>query len=256
MASALLSRASTTGVAYRPLPIRTLVSRPSAARRPRTVPCAESGATSKELSSELIGSTLFQVIGGAAPAALAAPTNGLALMGLIYAFGATSGAHLNPAVSFMLLLRGKISGAKAIAYMAAQVAGAVLGAFICTILIPGVQAGAGLGAPGTFAPAAGLSNTAVFMWEALMTAGLGLVVYGAAVAKSAFLGSAPIGIAAAVMGAVMSAGPYTGCVINPARALGPAIVFGLSTSTVLLYVAAQMAGGALAAILAGAVHNE
>jgi glycerol uptake facilitator-like aquaporin len=45
-------------------------------------------------------------------------------------------------------------------------------------------------------------------------------------------------------------------VINPARALGPAIVFGLSTSTVLLYVAAQMAGGALAAILAGAVHNE
>lgn len=53
-----------------------------------------------------------------------------------------------------------------------------------------------------------------------------------------------------------AAGPYTGCVINPARALGPAIVFGLSTSTVLLYVAAQMAGGALAAILAGAVHNE
>lgn len=37
-----------------------------------------------------------------------------------------------------------------------------------------------------------------------MTAGLGLAVYGAAVAKSAFLGSAPIGIAAAVMAAVMS----------------------------------------------------
>lgn len=53
-----------------------------------------------------------------------------------------------------------------------------------------------------------------------------------------------------------AAGQYTGCVINPARALGPAIVFGLSTGTVLLYVAAQMAGGALAALLAGAVHNE
>lgn len=37
-----------------------------------------------------------------------------------------------------------------------------------------------------------------------MTAGLGLAVYGAAVAKSAFLGSAPVGIAAAVMAAVMS----------------------------------------------------
>jgi glycerol uptake facilitator-like aquaporin len=48
----------------------------------------------------------------------------------------------------MLLLRGKISSAKALAYMVAQVAGAVLGAFLCTLLIPGVQAGAGLGAPG------------------------------------------------------------------------------------------------------------
>jgi glycerol uptake facilitator-like aquaporin len=48
----------------------------------------------------------------------------------------------------MLLLRGKISSAKAIAYMAAQVAGAVLGAFLCTILIPGVSAGSGLGSPG------------------------------------------------------------------------------------------------------------
>lgn len=62
---------------------------------------------------------------------------------------------------------------------------------------------------GTFAPAAGLSTTAIFLWEALMTAGLGLAVYGAAVAKSAFLGSAPVGIAAAVMAAVMS-GECTG----------------------------------------------
>lgn len=37
-----------------------------------------------------------------------------------------------------------------------------------------------------------------------MTAALGLAVYGAAVAKSAFLGSAPVGIAAFVMAAVMS----------------------------------------------------
>jgi glycerol uptake facilitator-like aquaporin len=218
-------------------------------------PAAE-GATSRELASEFIGSSLFQVIGGAAPAALAAPTNGLALMALIYAFGSTSGAHLNPAVSLMLLLRGKIGSGKAIAYMVAQVAGAVLGAFICTAIIPGVTAGSGLGAPGTFAPAAGLSNTAIFMWEGLMTAALGLAVYGAAVAKSAFLGSAPVGIAAFVMAAVMSAGPYTGCVINPARALGPAIVFGLPVASVMLYVAAQMAGGALAAILAGVVHSE
>jgi hypothetical protein len=54
-----------------------------------------SGATTKELSSEFVGSCLFQVIGGAAPAGLAAPVNALALLGLIYAFGSTSGAHLS-----------------------------------------------------------------------------------------------------------------------------------------------------------------
>lgn len=57
---------------------------------------------------------------------------------------------------------------------------------------------------GTFAPAPGLTKAAVFAWEALMTAGLGLTVYGAAVARNNFMGSAPIGIAAAVMAAVMS----------------------------------------------------
>jgi len=41
-----------------------------------------SGATTTELAAEFTGSTLFQIIGGAAPAALAAPANGLALMAM------------------------------------------------------------------------------------------------------------------------------------------------------------------------------
>jgi glycerol uptake facilitator-like aquaporin len=39
----------------------------------------------------------------------------------VFAFGGASGAHLNPAVSLMLLLRGKVSSGKAVAYMVAQV---------------------------------------------------------------------------------------------------------------------------------------
>jgi hypothetical protein len=44
--------------------------------------CCCSGATTTELAAEFTRSTLFQVIGGAAPAALAAPANGLALMAM------------------------------------------------------------------------------------------------------------------------------------------------------------------------------
>ncbi|WIA39833.1 hypothetical protein OEZ86_013283 [Tetradesmus obliquus] len=216
----------------------------------------DSGATTTELAAEFTGSTLLQLIGGAAPAALAAPANALAVMAMIFAFGGASGAHLNPAVSLMLLLRGKVSSGKAIAYMVAQVAGCVLGALLCTVLIPGVSIGQGLGAPGTFAPAAGLSSIGVFAWEALMTAALGLVVYGCAVVNSAFKAAAPVGISAYVAAAIMTAGAYSGCVINPARALGPAIVFGMSMSSVAVYVAGQMAGGALAAGLAGLIHKE
>jgi aquaporin Z len=50
------------------------------------------------------------------PAAAAA-----AAAAAVFAFGGASGAHLNPAVSLMLLLRGKISSGKALAYMVAQV---------------------------------------------------------------------------------------------------------------------------------------
>jgi hypothetical protein len=41
-----------------------------------------SGATSTELAAEFTGSTLLQLIGGAAPAAVAAPANGLAVMAM------------------------------------------------------------------------------------------------------------------------------------------------------------------------------
>eukprot|EP00882_Tetradesmus_deserticola_P004125 GHRQ01004356.1.p1 GENE.GHRQ01004356.1~~GHRQ01004356.1.p1 ORF type:complete len:262 (+),score=116.37 GHRQ01004356.1:231-1016(+) len=215
-----------------------------------------SDATTAELTAEFTGTTFLQLFASAAPAALAPQANGLAVMAMIFAFGGASGAHLNPAVSLMLLLRGKMGSGKAIAYMAAQVAGCVLGALLCTVLIPGVRVGQGMGAPGTCSPAAGLSSMEVFAWEALLTAALGLVVYGCAVVNNAFKAAAPIGIAAFVMCAIMAAGSYSGCVINPARAIGPAIVFGTSLSSVAVYVAGQMAGGAAAAALAGLIHNE
>ena len=49
---------------------------------------------------------------------------------LITALGPLSGAHLNPAVSLVFALRGEIGWAVALSYVAAQVAGGVLGTLL------------------------------------------------------------------------------------------------------------------------------
>lgn len=48
------------------------------------------------------------------------------LLAAIYAFGKISGGHFNPAVSFMMLLKGDINVPTFIAYVAAQLIGATL----------------------------------------------------------------------------------------------------------------------------------
>ncbi len=55
---------------------------------------------------------------------------GAILVVLITILGPVSGAHFNPAVTFAFLIRKEIEGAAAGAYVAVQIAGAILGAVI------------------------------------------------------------------------------------------------------------------------------
>jgi glycerol uptake facilitator-like aquaporin len=48
------------------------------------------------------------------------------LLAAIYIFGKISGGHFNPAVSFMMFLKGDINMSTFIAYVAAQLIGAIL----------------------------------------------------------------------------------------------------------------------------------
>ena len=54
---------------------------------------------------------------------------GAGLVVLITVFGPISGAHFNPAVTLVMLLRREIGPRHALAYVAVQVAGALIGAF-------------------------------------------------------------------------------------------------------------------------------
>src|SRR5438046_1068654 len=82
----------------------------------------------------VIGSGIMaeRLAGGNAAIALLA--NSLATVGGLYVlieiFGPISGAHFNPAVSAVMAWRGELPGAALLPYVAAQLAGAMLGAWL------------------------------------------------------------------------------------------------------------------------------
>ncbi|MHB8190508.1 MAG: MIP/aquaporin family protein [Ferrimicrobium sp.] len=173
-----------------------------------------------------------------------------AIMTMVYVFGHVSGAHINPAVTFALLLRKHIAFREALVYWAAQLVGATLGAFAIA-LVYGQQAWTigGLGAPGPF-PGVPLWRAGVA--EAIGTFALVLGVYGLAINKKAPAGWAGLIIALNIGGLIILLGNVSGAAINPARTVGPMIadsVLGLPFhwNVLAVYVVAQLIGGAAVA---------
>uniref|UniRef100_A0A7S0RKK3 Aquaporin n=1 Tax=Chlamydomonas leiostraca TaxID=1034604 RepID=A0A7S0RKK3_9CHLO len=205
--------------------------------------------TARQLLAEFFGTMLFQMFGGSAPAkdTTAPAANGFALVALIYAFANVSGGHLNPAVSFALICTGHMKWWKGLLYMIAQIIGSIFGALIYTSLIPALHIGSGAGSPGCFAPANNTSKGGVFGWEMMMTFLLVMTVYAAAVAKPGHGNTAPLAIGLSLYAAAISGGPYTGASLNPARTIGPAVVFTCNVGISFLYIFAEFFGAACAA---------
>jgi glycerol uptake facilitator-like aquaporin len=113
------------------------------ARQASLEPPREAFSTRRRLAAEGLGTALLLavVIGsGIMGERLAGGNDAIALLGnslatgaalvvLITIFGPLSGAHFNPAVTLAFLLRRELSLGTALAYVAAQVAGAVIGVF-------------------------------------------------------------------------------------------------------------------------------
>ena len=55
---------------------------------------------------------------------------GLVLVALVYAIGPISGCHINPAVTLGFIASGRMKLAEGVAYMVAQVVGAIGGAYL------------------------------------------------------------------------------------------------------------------------------
>ncbi len=55
---------------------------------------------------------------------------GLAVLAMVYAIGAISGCHINPAISISMLVAGKLTAKDTAFYIVSQCAGAIIGAGI------------------------------------------------------------------------------------------------------------------------------
>ncbi len=193
------------------------------------------------------------------------PAGSFAVIGLLHAFvlmmliqtlGGVSGAHFNPAVTLALAAVRKIKPSQAVVYVLMQLVGAIAGAAVCKLILNDISGSLGslkpsLGNPSISSLLDGktalgglceLIGTFVLVWS----------IMGVAVNPRGSRDWAGFVIGATLGFAVMAFGPLSGGSLNPARALGPAIVAGHFAGGfgrfLLVYVLAPAIGGLLASV--------
>jgi len=226
-----------------------------------------------KLTAEFFG-TFWLVFGGCGSAVLAAkfiategatPINlGIGLVGVALAFGLTvltmayaighiSGCHLNPAVSVGLCVGDRFNASELLPYIVAQVAGAVAGAWVLSIIASG-QAGfttaSGFAANGFGDHSPGkYALPSCFVAEVVLTFFFLLIILGAT-DKRAPQGFAPIAIGLGLTLIHLIGIPVTNLSVNPARSTGPALfVGGWALQQLWLFWVAPVIGAILAGII-------
>jgi aquaporin Z len=180
-------------------------------------------------------------------AAVTAP--GIMVLAMIYTIGATSGAHLNPAVTVAFAARGHFPWRRVPGYVLAQ----LLGATGAAALLRSMFGTAGrLG--GTF-PGPGIPAGTALVTETVLSLGLMTVILGTSSGARNVGHNAAIAIGGYIALAGLWASPVSGASMNPARSLGPALVSG-DLGVVWIYLAGPVAGGLLAVGLAWALRGH
>lgn len=230
-----------------------------------------SGSLVRRTAAEFVGTALLIVFGpGSVVAALRlgggsldyaglgmiAVSFGLVVALVIYAFGSTSGAHINPAVTLVLAVTGRFPWRDVGAYLVAQLVGSVAGGLLIAAAFG--TAAVDLGNLGGVAFGSGVGYPRAIVAEALGTFLLVLAIMALAVDRRAPAGWAGWMIGLSVTGLVLVFGPLTGAAVNPARALGPnaaAWLLGghVAWSQYPAYVIGSLLGGLAAAFCYDAI---
>src|SRR3954466_13741215 len=173
---------------------------------------------------------------------------GLVIMVMVYATGHLSGAHINPAVTLAFTLTRHFPARDALAYVAAQLAGAIAGALV--LLVVWTAKPAKLGAT---QPTVGTGSA--LLYEVVLTAFLMFVIMAVATDTRAVGAAAAIAIGGTVGLDALFGGPVTGASMTPARSLGPALVAG-EWRSFWVYVIGPVVGAALGALAYQVVRGD
>jgi aquaporin TIP len=172
---------------------------------------------------------------------------GLALAIMVSVTAAVSGGLVNPAVTTSLWVTGKLSTSRAAILIAAQLAGAIAGAFMLKFLVPQVIFAAGNGGIPALGPEIAIGKGILI--EAVCTFFLVFAVFGTAVDdRGPFSKTAGLTIGLVIAFDIMAFGPYTGAAMNPARWLGPAVATNDWTDW-YVWLVGPIAGGVIAGVL-------
>ncbi len=197
--------------------------------------------------AEFLG-TFVLVTAGTGAVALDASVFGIALafgcaVGfMILLFGKVSGAHLNPVVSIVFTLHGKLDKRNLLPYLFAQCLGATAGARLVYVLNDE--------AAGLTLPQESVSTVLAYGIEIGITFVLMFIILRAPCLVGPSVPRIAILVGATVGGNAYLFGPMTGASMNPARTIGPAWVAG-NPEYLWLYLSAPVVGG----LLALAIHK-
>lgn len=158
--------------------------------------------------------------------------------------GRLSGAHLNPSVTLAFWTSGHVSRSDLLGYLGSQIMGALLGVAVLRLAWGHVAVAL---QDGRTSPHPGVVPLAAVGIEALMTAILILAIFTfTSSARTARWTPLALWIVIALL--VWRGAPFTGCSMNPARSLAPAVI-SADFSSLWIYLVGPPLGALAAALL-------
>jgi aquaporin Z len=223
-------------------------------------------------AAELLG-TFWLVLGGCGAAVISGSfPGGIGVLGValafgltvltgMYALGAVSGGHFNPAITLGLATAGRFPMREVIPYWVAQLIGAIVAAAVIYLIANGgpsfdltasgfASNGYGAHSPGHY----GLS--ACLLSELVMSFMFVVVVLGST-DSMAPKGFAPVAVGLTLALINLVTIPVTNTSVNPARSTGPALFEGgWALEQLWLFWVAPLVGGAIAGYVYPALMRE